>query len=120
MTAPERALNRNETLSHMRKAEEKTMSRASIITLGVVLIALVLGIGYYSTYQPTGGLRAECTDRFNRLDTANDDDQLEYGEFQAYGEEVSPEEFAKADADKNESLNLQEFCSWTGAGTERG
>jgi hypothetical protein len=94
-----------------------------MVTLGVVLIALILGIGYYSSYQPTGELRAECTDRFNNLDSMNDNDQLEHNEFLAYGPGASADEFAKADADRSNSLNEQEFCAWTGTattGAERG
>lgn len=95
------------------------MSRASIVTL-VVLIAVIVGIGYYASYEPTGGLRAECTDRFNQLDAMNDNDHLEYGEFLAYGNGVSMGDFTKADTDKDDTISVHEFCSWTGAEAETG
>ena len=96
------------------------MTRTSMVTLAVVLVALVVGIGYYASYEPTGGQIAQCTDSFNRLDAASNDMQLDYSEFQTYQAGISPEEFARADADGNKAVTLQEFCSWSGAGTEKG
>jgi len=91
-----------------------------MVTLGVIFFALILGIGYYATYQPTGELRAECTDSFNRLDAKSDDMKLDYDEFLAYREGLSTEDFGRADTDKNQALTLQEFCSWEGTIKERG
>lgn len=90
------------------------MSRASKWSLGVLLVALIIGVGYYVSYEPAGvGLTAECSATFNRLDSANND-ALEPGEFLAYERGVSTEDFAKADSDSNQVLTIQEFCSWYG------
>jgi hypothetical protein len=102
------------------KMEEKTMSRASMVTLGVIFLAVILGIGYYATYQPTGELRTECSASFSRLDAKTDDMKLDYGEFAAYREGLSPDDFGRADTDKNQALTLQEFCNWEGTITGRG
>lgn len=91
------------------------MSRASKWSLGVLLVAFIIGVGYYVSYEPGGvGLRAECSETFNRLDSANNNDALDPGEFLAYGRGVSMGDFAKADSDSNQALTIEEFCSWSG------
>lgn len=104
----------------MKIIEEKTMTRSSILTLGVIVLLVLLGIGYYSTYQPAGELRAACTNSFSSLDSATDDMKLDQSEFLAYGAGVSADDFARADVDKDQNITLQEFCNWEGARTETG
>ncbi len=96
------------------------MTRTGIITFAVVLFALVLGIGYYSSNEPTEGQRAQCVDQFASLDSVNNDNRLEYNEFLAYGDGASAEDFARADADTSGNISVQEFCIWSGAATETG
>ena len=86
-----------------------------MLTLGLVLLAFILGIGYFTGDRQTGELRAECTDSFNRMNTASGDMKLDYGEFYSYGTGASQEDFARADTDKDNALTVQEFCAWTGS-----
>jgi hypothetical protein len=96
------------------------MSRANMVALGV-LVALILGIGYYAMYEPTGELRASCTESFKSLDAASNDNLLDGGEFLAYrGGGVSAHDFARADTDNSQTLTVQEFCSWESTGAQRG
>jgi len=98
------------------------MSRESQITMAAVVVIFVLAIGYFAAYEPATGFSTACREKFDRLDSVQDDNKLEPREFMSYnpGVELSMEHFARVDSDKNEIISDQEFCSFIGAEEKKG